>query len=41
MFVLKDGKLFPPMVANPEGKDTPVRIWLDADAAPVAGLSKT
>lgn len=37
----KDGKLYPPMVANPDGKDTPVGVWLDADAAPVAGQSKT
>ena len=37
----KDGKLYPPMVANPNGEDTPVGVWLDADAAPVAGQSKT
>ena len=41
VFVLKDGKLYPPMVANPNGEDTPVGVWLDADAAPVAGLTKT
>ena len=41
VFVLKDGKLYPPMVANPGGEDTPVGVWLDADAAPVAGVSKT
>ena len=41
VFVLKDGKLYPPMVANPGGEATPVGVWLDADAAPVAGLSKT
>ncbi len=41
VFVLKDGKLYPPMVANPGGEATPVHVWLDADAAPVAGLSKT
>lgn len=41
VFVLKNGKLYPPMVANPEGADTPVGVWLDADAAPVAGQSKT
>ncbi len=41
VFVLRNGKLYPPMVANPEGADTPVGIWLDADAAPVAGQSKT
>ena len=41
VFVLKDGKLYPPMVANPNGADTPVGVWLDADAAPVSGMSKT
>lgn len=41
VFVLKDGMLYPPMVANPGGEATPVGVWLDADAAPVAGLSKT
>lgn len=41
VFVLKDGKLYPPMVANPDGAETPTGVWLDADAAPVAGLSKT
>jgi len=37
----KDGKLYSPMVANPNGADTPVGVWLDADAAPIAGESKT
>ena len=37
----KDGKLYPPMVANPNGAATPVGAWLDADAAPIAGESKT
>ena len=41
VFVLKDGKLYPPMVANPNGAETPVGVWLDADAAPIAGESKT
>ncbi len=41
VFVLKDGKLYPPMVANPGGEATPVGVWLNADAAPVAGLTKT
>lgn len=41
VFVLKDGKLYPPMVANPDGAKTPVGVWLDADAAPIAGESKT
>jgi site-specific DNA-cytosine methylase len=41
VFVLKDGKLYPPMVANPDGAATPVGVWLDADAAPIAGESKT
>lgn len=41
VFVLKDGKLYPPMVANPDGAATPVGVWLDADAAPIEGESKT
>lgn len=41
VFVLKNGKLYPPMVANPGGEETPVGVWLDADAAPIAGQSKT
>ena len=41
VFVLKDGKLYPPMVANPNGAATPVGVWLDVDAAPIAGESKT
>lgn len=41
VFVLKDGKLYPPMVANPNGEATPVGVWLNADAAPIAGQSKT
>lgn len=41
VFVLKDGKLYPPRVANPDGAATPVGVWLDADAAPIAGESKT
>jgi site-specific DNA-cytosine methylase len=41
VFVLKDGKLYPPMVANPDGAATSVGVWLDADAAPIAGESKT
>lgn len=41
VFVLKNGQLYPPMVANPNGAATPVGVWLDADVAPVAGQSKT
>ena len=41
VFVLKGGQLYPPMVANPNGAATPVGVWLDADAAPLAGESKT
>lgn len=32
VFVLKDGKLYPPMVANADRTETPVGVWLDADA---------
>lgn len=41
VFYLKNGKLYPPMVANPDGAETPVGVWLDADAAPVVEVSKT
>ena len=41
VFVLKNGQLYPPMVANPDGAGTPIGVWLDADAAPIAGTSKT
>ncbi len=37
----KDGKLYPPMVANPGGQDTPVGVWLDADEGTRAPDSKT
>jgi len=41
VFYQKDGKLYPPMVANPGGADTPVGVWLDADEAPRGEDSKT
>ena len=41
VFYQKDGKLYPPMVANLDGKDTPVGVWLDADEGVRAGVSKT
>ncbi len=41
VFYQKDGKLYPPMVANPGGQDTPVGVWLDADEGTRAGESKT
>lgn len=41
VFVLKNGALYPPMVANPGGAATPVGVWLDADAAPVVNTTKT
>lgn len=37
----RDGKLYPPMVANPGGADTPVGVWLNADEGTRAGKSKT
>ena len=36
VFVAKDGKLYPPMVANPDGQATPVGVWLDASAGKLA-----
>ena len=41
VFKIKDGKLYPPMVANPGGADTPIGVWLDAEEGEFAGLSKT
>ena len=32
VFVVKNGKLYPPMVANADREATPVGVWLDADA---------
>jgi len=41
VFFVKDGKLYPPMVANPNGADTPVGVWLNADVGVQAPDSKT
>ena len=41
VFFVKDGKLYPPMVANPGGADTPVGVWLNADIGVQAPDSKT
>ena len=41
VFLLKNGQLYPPMVANPNGEGTDVGVWLNADAAPRAEDSKT
>ncbi len=41
VFYQKDGKLYPTMVANPGGEDTPVGVWLDADEGVRAGERKT
>ena len=41
VFKVKNGKLYPPMVANQGGKDTPIGVWLDAEEGEFAGLSKT
>ena len=32
VFKVKNGKLYPPMVANAGGKDTPVGVWLEAES---------
>ena len=32
VFVVKNGRLYPPMVANADREATPVGVWLDADA---------
>ena len=41
VFWLKDGKLYPPMVQNPDGKDTPVGEWLTAEVGKQAVPTKT
>lgn len=41
VFYLKDGKLYPPMVANPGRSDTPVGKWIKASAGEIAATSKT
>lgn len=41
VFYVKDGKLYPPMVANPDGADTPIGVWLNADVGVAAPPSKT
>lgn len=41
VFVVKNGELYPPMVANPNGDPTPVGVWLNADEGVRAGTSKT
>lgn len=41
VFRVIDGKLYPPMVANPNGEDTPIGVWLEAEEGAFAGLSKT
>ena len=41
VFYVKDGKLYPPMVANPGGADTPIGVWLNADMGTAAPPSKT
>lgn len=41
VFYVKDGKLYPPMVKNPGGCDTPMNVWLDASAGEISSYSKT
>ena len=41
VFYVKDSKLYPPMVANPGGVDTPMGVWLNADTGTAAPPSKT
>lgn len=41
VFKVKNGKLYPPMVANPGGESTPLGVWLFADEGESAGVSKT
>ena len=41
VFRVKNGKLYPPMVANRNNEPTPIGVWLDAEEGEFAGLSKT
>lgn len=41
LFRVKDGKLYPPMVSNPDNASTPIGVWVDAQAGEFAGYSKT
>lgn len=43
VFYVPDGTtdLFPPMVKNPDGNATPVRLWIDASAPDISSYSKT
>ena len=36
VFYVKNGNLYPPMVANPNGAGTPIGAWLDADDGQLA-----
>ena len=41
LFKVKNGKLYPPMVANKNNQDTPIGVWLEAEEGKMAGYSKT
>lgn len=41
VFKVKNGKLYPPMVANSNNEDTPIGVWIEAEEGEFAGLSKT
>lgn len=41
VFKVKNGKLYPPMVANSGNEPTPIGVWLEAEEGEFAGLSKT
>lgn len=41
VFKVKNGKLYPPMVSNPGGSDTPIGVWMKASEGEFAGVSKT
>lgn len=40
VFYLKNGKLYPPMVANDGGQDTPIGVWLPASSPNVVGYTE-
>ena len=39
VFAMVDGKLYPPVVANPEGQPTPMGEWLPCSCPPIVGYT--
>lgn len=39
VFFMKDGKLYPPVIANDEARETPVGVWLPASSPNIVGYT--